>query len=71
MKSLNLFAALLLLFILGTGLVFAQSDRGTLRGTVTDPTGAVIADAKVVVTSLERGETREVTTGDSGVFVAP
>ncbi|MDQ3749698.1 MAG: TonB-dependent receptor [Acidobacteriota bacterium] len=71
MKSFNLLAALLLLFILGTGLVLAQSDRGTIRGTVTDPSEAVISGAKVVATSLERGDAREVTTNESGIFVIP
>ena len=71
MKSFNLFAALLLSFVFGTGLVLAQSDRGTIRGTVTDPGEAVISGAKVVATSLERGDAREVTTNESGIFVIP
>lgn len=72
MKSFKLLAvALSIMLTFGTGLVSAQSDRGTLRGTVTDPTGAVIAGARVVATSVERGDTREVTTGDEGVFVMP
>jgi len=71
MKSFNLFAALFLSFILGTGLVLAQSDRGTVRGTVTDPSDAVIANAKVVLTGVENGESRETTTGDEGIYVFP
>jgi hypothetical protein len=71
MKSLNLFAALLLSFVLGTGVVFAQSDRGTIRGTVTDPTGAVVPNARVVLTGTETGETRETTTSDDGIYVFP
>ena len=63
MKSLNIFAVLLLMFTLGTGFVLAQSDRGTIRGTVTDQNDAVVANAKVVVTGVETGETRETTTG--------
>ena len=71
MKSFNLFAALLLLFILGTGFVSAQSDRGTIRGTVTDPSDAVVPNARVVLTGVENGESREVTTGEEGIFVFP
>ncbi len=71
MKSFNLFAALLLLVLFGTGLVFAQSDRGTLRGTVTDPSDAVVPNAKVVLTGVENGERRETTTGEEGIYVFP
>jgi hypothetical protein len=71
MKSFNLLVALLLSFVLGTNLVFAQSDRGTIRGTVTDPTGAIVANARVVLTGTETGETRETTTSDEGIYVFP
>jgi hypothetical protein len=71
MKSFNLCAALLLLFILGTGLVFAQSDRGTLRGTVTDPSDAVVPNARVVLRGVGNGERRETTTGEEGIYVFP
>ncbi|HVF57088.1 MAG TPA: TonB-dependent receptor [Pyrinomonadaceae bacterium] len=50
---------------------FGQSDRGTLTGTVTDPSGAVVPNAKVTVTNLESGEVRETTTGDEGSFTLP
>ncbi len=72
MKSFNLLAALLLLFVTGTtGIVSAQSDRGTLRGTVTDPSDAVVPNAKVILTGVENGESREVTTGEEGIYVFP
>lgn len=51
--------------------VIAQSNKGTIVGTVTDPTGAVVKDAKVVATNTATGETREVTTGDEGNYVIP
>ncbi len=71
MKLFKLFAGLLLPFVVSVGIASAQSDRGTLRGTVTDPSGSVVSGARVVATSAERGETREVTTSDEGVFVLP
>jgi Carboxypeptidase regulatory-like domain/TonB dependent receptor len=71
MKPLNLFTALLMMFTLCLGVAFAQSDRGTIRGTVTDPTSAVLANAKVVLTSADSGETRETTTSGDGIFVFP
>ncbi|HKQ99289.1 MAG TPA: TonB-dependent receptor [Pyrinomonadaceae bacterium] len=49
----------------------AQSDRGSITGTVTDPNGAVVANAKVTVTNLESNEVREATTSDEGTFSVP
>ena len=37
------------------GLAFAQADRGTLTGTVLDPQGAVILDAKVELRNQQNG----------------
>jgi hypothetical protein len=71
MKSFKLLAALFVLLSIGIGSAFAQSDRGTIRGTVTDPTGAVVPNARVILTGAETGETREVTTSDEGVYVFP
>src|SRR5215470_9435306 len=49
----------------------AQATAGSLRGTVTDSTGAVIPDADVVAKSNETGvETKTKTTGD-GLYVLP
>lgn len=72
MKLLKLSVnALLTVMFVGTAFVYGQSDNGTIRGTVTDPTDAVIAGAKIVATSTERGDSREATTSDSGSFVLP
>ncbi len=71
MKLLNLSLVLLVTLFLSGSIVFGQSDRGTIRGTVTDPSEAAIAGAKIVVTSAERGDTRDVTTNESGIFVIP
>ncbi|HEX8774038.1 MAG TPA: TonB-dependent receptor [Pyrinomonadaceae bacterium] len=50
---------------------FGQSDRGDLVGTVTDPAGAVVPEAKVTVTNLDNGEVREVTTTGEGNYSIP
>jgi len=71
MKLLNMFAAVVMMVTLGAGFLLAQSDRGTIRGTVTDPSDAVVPNARVVLTGIENGESREVTTGDEGIFVFP
>ncbi|MDT5157557.1 MAG: hypothetical protein QOH51_1914 [Acidobacteriota bacterium] len=73
MKSRRLFAAvvLALLVALAAAPVLAQSDKGSITGTVTDPTGAVVPNAKITATSLDTGETREATTGDQGSYTLP
>jgi hypothetical protein len=48
----------------------AQSSA-TLSGTVTDPTGAVVATAHVKVHSLATGADRDLTTDGAGLYVAP
>src|ERR1051325_9650241 len=51
-----------------TGAVFAQEiGGGTVNGTVTDPSGAAITDAKVTATQTATGVSR--TTQSSGVGI--
>jgi hypothetical protein len=50
---------------------FGQSDRGSITGTVTDPNGGVVANAKVTATSLTTGEVREATTSSEGNYTLP
>lgn len=50
-------------------LLAAQSYRGMIRGTVVDPSDAVIAGAKVTVKGTATGQTRETVTGPDGVYV--
>jgi hypothetical protein len=60
MKNLKLSLIALFILIIGSSpAIFGQSDRGTIHG------------AKVVATSLERGDAREVTSNDEGIFVIP
>src|ERR1700730_14223941 len=47
----------------------AQSFRGSIRGTVTDPSGSVIAGAKVTARNIDTGMQREATTGRDGTYV--
>ena len=48
----------------------AQSTFGSIRGTVQDVSGAVIPGAAITIHSLDENFERDVTTGDSGDFVA-
>src|SRR6185503_4483288 len=47
----------------------AQSNKGTVVGTVKDPNDALVTTAKVTVTSLATRESRETTTGTDGTYV--
>src|SRR5947209_15373064 len=49
----------------------AQSNKGTIVGTVTDPNGAVVKGAKVTATNVATNKTGEATTGDSGTYTIP
>lgn len=64
-----LLSAFLLIFALVSG-AYAQKDSGSIVGTVHDPTGAVMANAKVTITDVDRGTTFNATTNDQGEYVA-
>src|SRR5712692_4966130 len=59
--------ALTLVVILSIA-VSAQLPTSTLNGTVSDPRGAVVAGAQVVVTSNATGVSKETATGSDGGF---
>jgi hypothetical protein len=46
----------------------AQTSRGTVTGTVLDPTGAVVAGARVNLTGVETGVKLSTTSNDAGVY---
>ena len=50
--------------------MWAQKDAGSIVGTVKDQTGAIVANAKVTVSDVERGIHLETTTNESGEYVA-
>lgn len=51
--------------------VFAQETRGTIRGTITDQTSAVVSGAKVKITDTARGNSIDLTTNAEGLYQAP
>lgn len=55
------------------GLLFAQGGAtGAINGTVQDPSGGVLAGARVNVISESTGQVvRQLTTNSSGLFAAP
>jgi len=67
-RLLAVFVLLGSLLAVGTS---AQTSTGQISGTVTDPSGAVIAGAKVTLTGGTTAAQRETTTEGSGVFIFP
>ena len=71
-RSLNLnrlFALIVVMgVIIGSGL--AQSTA-TLAGAVTDPSGAVVSNARITVQSLATGIDRVLVTDEAGLYVVP
>src|SRR5436309_1023621 len=62
---------LLILFVLLVGLPFrASAQNATIVGTVTDPSGSVIANVKITVTHVETGLAHTFTTNEAGQYVA-
>jgi Carboxypeptidase regulatory-like domain len=58
----------LLLILLLTAVVSAQTFRGTILGTITDPNGAVVPNAKVTVKNTSTGLERSTTTDENGNY---
>ncbi len=61
----------LIVFLLVSAFLHAQVVGGTISGTVTDSTGAVIPNAVVVVHNQDTGTQRTLTTNSAGAYSAP
>src|SRR3954468_5463271 len=59
---------ILLLTLIFTCGIFAQVDRGNVQGTVTDPSGAVVAGAAVRIANPATNLTQSTVTGPSGTY---
>ncbi len=59
---------ILVVSCLSAGLMLAQSDRGTITGTVSDTTGAVISAASIAARNLETGTQLKTVSTDTGNF---
>jgi outer membrane receptor protein involved in Fe transport len=58
--------------LLGTGRALGQAQNtGSILGSVTDPSGAVIANASVVAAEPDKGINRTVTTSKTGEYLLP
>jgi len=64
-------ASLFCSVILWAGFAYGQDFRAKLSGRVLDSGGAPVSNAKVRVTNIATGESRDVTTDSHGDYVAP
>lgn len=60
-----------LCLLLIPALVLAQTETGAINGTVTDPSGAVIPGATVVVKSVATNAIRNASSNASGIYAVP
>src|SRR5580700_258756 len=62
------FAVKVCLALLAITALFAQSDRGTITGTVADPAGAVVAGAAVEAKNVDTGVVFDTVTSATGNY---
>ncbi len=60
--------SLLSILMLFSVWAFGQAESGSINGTVTDKTGAVVVGAKVTATSVDTGLVRTTTTKSAGEY---
>src|SRR4051812_7751557 len=71
MQKISSITLAFLLLILAASVVPAQTFRGTILGSVTDPNGAVVAGAKITARNTSTGLERSTTTDDAGNYTLP
>ncbi|MGA7645031.1 MAG: TonB-dependent receptor, partial [Terriglobales bacterium] len=70
--SIRILALLAVVALLLPGMLVAQSTtQGALSGTITDQTGAVVANVTVKITNLAKGYSHEFKTNAQGVYTYP
>ncbi len=68
-KRISCFISPFILLFITLGYSWAQTTRGSILGTITDPAGAVISEATVTLTQIETGFTRKVVTNSDGNYI--
>lgn len=65
-KNISILTTLALAFVPAA---LAQTNRGGISGNITDPSGAVVPRAKVLIVNSGTNETRKLVTNDNGSFL--
>src|SRR5258708_11693606 len=68
MSKLKLFA---LFSVITSGVLFAQGERATISGTVTDSTGAVVPQVRITVRNEKTNIVNKAESNSTGLFVVP
>src|SRR5579884_3704500 len=64
-------AILSVALLCGSSFLIAQSERGTVSGTIRDSTGAVVPGAKIILTNTATGVATNLTSNDLGEYTVP
>src|SRR5260370_15495291 len=74
-NAANLLVRVVTLLTLVLGILalpaLAQTNKGSIKGTVKDPNGAVVQKASVTATNTATGISRTATAGDDGTYEVP
>src|SRR5580658_11355246 len=71
MPRLRSLVPVLFLVLLASSSAFAQRDLGTITGTITDPQGAAVPNARIAIVEDATGLSYEATSGATGEYVRP
>jgi carboxypeptidase family protein len=67
-KTARNFISIFILFLCAGSTAFAQAGRGTVSGLVTDPGGALVSGAQVVLLNQATGVKQHTTTSSAGLY---
>src|SRR4029077_442422 len=67
-KTVRNFLSVCVLIVCAASVALAQAGRGSISGTVTDPGGALVAGAQVVLRNPETGATQHTVTTSAGLY---
>lgn len=65
------FSALLSVLLIACQTAWPQASTSSVRGMITDPTGAVIPNAKVTLRNVATNEVQQTTTNQAGLYAFP